>query len=197
MDASALIALWETRLPGSRPIAHELRYDLHHRWVRFHSLPESKRYPENEAECTEVHLRYVTVLAELIAETDRTLAQDVLVITASWSGTANPIRRHRYVRRAIQATYWRSVLEAKADDGEEWWIHLYVSHVRVHSPSMTRLLRLVADDRTDGVIITDLDLAWLYLPYDGGADVIAPTDLIRDDLWRSHQDWLSVHPSGM
>jgi hypothetical protein len=62
---------------------------------------------------------------------------------------------------------------------------------------MSRLLRLVADDRTAGVIITGPDLNWLYLPYDGGADVIAPTDVIRDDLWRRHQDWLSTHPTGM
>lgn len=197
MDVSALTASWEERWPESRPIGHELRYALFDRWVRFHSLPESKRVPDSEAEYAEVYRRHVTVLTELIDGTQRSLDQDVLVITVSWSSTGKPVRRARHLRRRLKATYWRSILEDQADDGEEWWIHLFVSNVRVASRSMSRLLRLVADDRTAEVIITDPDLTWLYLPYDGGADVIAPSDVTRDDLWRRHQDWLSTHPTGM
>ncbi|WP_455550625.1 DUF3885 domain-containing protein [Actinomadura geliboluensis] len=34
-------------------------------------------------------------------------------------------------------------------------------------------------------------------PYDGGADVIAPTVQDRDALRRGHADWLSARPSGL
>ncbi|TQS31246.1 hypothetical protein FLW16_00640 [Microbispora sp. KK1-11] len=41
------------------------------------------------------------------------------------------------------------------------------------------------------------DLRWLYHPYDGGADVIAPTRTERDALKERHRDWLSAHPLGL
>ncbi|MEU8122197.1 hypothetical protein AB0C21_26120 [Spirillospora sp. NPDC049024] len=59
------------------------------------------------------------------------------------------------------------------------------------------MLRDVADDRLPHVIIAPLDLKWLYHPYDGGADVIAPTVHDRDVLKTCHADWLPAHPAGL
>jgi hypothetical protein len=50
IEVGALTELWRRRWPDSRPVADELRDTEHKRWVRFHSLPESKRYPDDEAE---------------------------------------------------------------------------------------------------------------------------------------------------
>lgn len=41
---------WDSWLPGCEPIGHHLRRAFAERWVRFHSLPGSKRYPESDAE---------------------------------------------------------------------------------------------------------------------------------------------------
>jgi hypothetical protein len=46
------------------------------------------------------------------------------------------------------------------------------------------------------VLITDANLRWLFHPYDGGMDVIAPTTADRDALRDRHRDWLSKHPQG-
>ena len=53
------------------------------------------------------------------------------------------------------------------------------------------MLALVADDRTAGMIVASPSLAWLYHPYDGGGDVIAPSEAARDQLAAEHEDWLS------
>lgn len=45
-----LLRLWEQRWPDCPPLAHELKSSYEDRWVRFHSLPESKRYAETEDE---------------------------------------------------------------------------------------------------------------------------------------------------
>ena len=55
----------------------------------------------------------------------------------------------------------------------------------------------VADDEISYAIIAPLDLRWLYHPYDGGADVIAPTAYEHDVLKGRHADWLSAHPAGL
>ncbi|MEV0349322.1 hypothetical protein AB0H88_26390 [Nonomuraea sp. NPDC050680] len=59
------------------------------------------------------------------------------------------------------------------------------------------LLRAVADDDCASVIIMDTDLRRLYLPYDGGADVILASPQERDALKNAHADWLSTHPLGL
>ncbi|WP_436939106.1 DUF3885 domain-containing protein [Streptomyces sp. SudanB66_2053] len=50
--------------------------------MRFHSLPNSKRYPENESEYAVVLKRYNTVLDELFA------GGDVYVIIPVWAAEA-------------------------------------------------------------------------------------------------------------
>lgn len=48
----------------------------------------------------------------------------------------------------------------------------------------------VANDMTDGVILTDAACTWVFHPYDGGAVVIAAGAEDRDRLATAHADWL-------
>ena len=82
-----LARLWRERHPSVPPVAHTFRGVFADRWVRFHSLPESKRYPESEDEYAIVLHRYNTVLDELFA------GQEVFVVTSDWSPTADGTRR--------------------------------------------------------------------------------------------------------
>jgi hypothetical protein len=68
------------------PVGYKLRDAYRDVWVRFHSLPESKRYAEDESEYTVVLERYNTVLAELFAGTN------VYVITPLWTTEAELLR---------------------------------------------------------------------------------------------------------
>ncbi|WP_443611862.1 DUF3885 domain-containing protein [Acrocarpospora catenulata] len=45
-----LSARWQANWPDCPPVAHELKRFYASRWVRFHSLPESKRYADTPAE---------------------------------------------------------------------------------------------------------------------------------------------------
>lgn len=58
---------------------------------------------------------------------------------------------------------------------------------------MDQLLKLAADWKTSDVIIAPPSLLWLYHPYDGGADVIAPSSTARSELVAKHGAWLSSH----
>jgi hypothetical protein len=60
-----LSKFWNSEFDNFAPEAHNLKYEYKSRWVRFHSLPESKRYPENEDEYLEVLRRHIVVLQEL------------------------------------------------------------------------------------------------------------------------------------
>ncbi|MFZ3566783.1 hypothetical protein ACNYS0_07350 [Streptomyces sp. BH034] len=54
--------LWQQHWPNCPPVGYKLRDPYRDLWVRFHSLPESKRYAEDESEYAVVLERYNTVL---------------------------------------------------------------------------------------------------------------------------------------
>lgn len=50
MSDDDLSVLWQQQWPGCPPLADTLKHAYRDRWLRFHSLPESKRYPDHDAE---------------------------------------------------------------------------------------------------------------------------------------------------
>ena len=90
---------------------------------------------------------------------------------------------------------WRSFVDP--EDPEAGAINLFVSRIENSPVALDPLLRLVADFVTTDVILTTPDLDWLYHPYDGGADVIAPSREVRDDLAKRYAGWLPTNPSDL
>jgi hypothetical protein len=74
--------LWDERRPGRSKLPYKLRA-ARNRWVRFHTLPGSERYPETEAEYGIVLARHNTVLAQLVT------GPSVFVVTAGYSDNSN------------------------------------------------------------------------------------------------------------
>ncbi|MFB8783092.1 hypothetical protein VSS38_25695 [Streptomyces albogriseolus] len=181
-----LTELWQQRWPGCPPVGYKLRGPYRDVWVRFHSLPDSKRYAEDESECTVVLERYNTVLDELFA------GADVYVITPLWTTEAE-------VPRSQAVTgYWQSLLvEDDPDPAFRTYCHLFVARRPWRRGCIDDLLRDIADDKVAGVLITDTRLLRIHHPYDGGADAFLATSEERDRVRERHADWLSRHPLGL
>lgn len=196
IDPRELRARWIRQWRDCRPIGHELRSCSGDRWVRFHSLPESKRYFESDTERHEILLRHNTVIDELVSRTDDS-GDTVLVVTCAWSGSSKPVPRDDAVHAASpHAVYWQSVLR-EADEDYESWTHLYVDVVAWQRGAIDDVLVLVANCGTADAFVAPMNLEWLYHPYDGGADVIAPSTARRDAIRDEHRDWLSQQPEGL
>lgn len=80
---------WDRCFPNCEPIGHHLRVAFAARWVRFHSLPGSKRYAENDAEYAEVLTRHNTILGELTH-----CGEKVVLVTTGYSESPVPSRSH-------------------------------------------------------------------------------------------------------
>ena len=184
-EVDSLTATWCTRWGGA-PIAYELRDRHADRWVRFHSLPQSKRYAETEDEYDIILTRHHCVLAELGAD-------DGLYVIAGYFEDAQARIAAAPAHRGAVA--WMTI---QPDERSFFAIPmtLYVSATSREPSALDPFLRAVADDKIAYAIIAPPDLRWLYHPYDGGADVIAPTAHDREVLKDRHADWLSAHPSG-
>jgi len=196
LDPAGLSSLWHESWPACPPIADWLKGAYPDQWVRFHSLPGSKRYADDEQEYAELLGRHNTILDELV-DLDFRTAGRLLVVTCQWSHSATPVRREADLDRLQpNALYWTAVCQE--DDGDfVSWRHLYVTELQWTRGSLDPILRYVVDDRTAGVMVTGLGLTWIYHPYDGGADVLLPTTAARDALRGRHAGWLSSHPAGL
>jgi hypothetical protein len=195
VDIAALDHAWNSSWPGCPPVAHQLRRRFPGRWVRFHTLPGSKRYATSEAEHAEIlrrHHRLLTALLKDAGSGDQTL----VAITCSWSATAQPTPRHPAVAATMpQAAHWRSD-DLAYEPGFHSWQHHFASRTGLGEPALDQLLLCVADDMTDGVIVTTTTCAWAFHPYDGGMDVFTASATARDRLAAVHAEWLPPVASG-
>ncbi|WP_234376979.1 hypothetical protein [Streptomyces sp. TP-A0356] len=184
---------WRERRPSSPPLAHRFRRAYPDCWVRFHSLPDSKRYPASEDEYAIVLDRHNTLLDELFA------GSDVLVVTMDWSDTPASlvIPPERRILHPDAVRWWTEPDRDDPDPAFHSYWYLYADRRPWHREGIDALLRAVADEAIAEVFLTDVGLRRLYHPYDGGADVILPTPAERDRLRHRHSDWLSPYPSGL
>ena len=192
MTIEDLNEFWKLSLRGCDPEAHNLKYLFQNRWVRFHALPESKRYPEFESEYQEILFRHNTVLRELNG-----LSNKLTIILPEYSEEREP----RSLERALQilfpeTEFWCSLVRYDRGEKEEFFWHLYAAIVQYSGRELNGLFRLVANDEVRNVIVVSLRSQSVFHPYDGGTDIILPTTAARNQFKRKHIQWLSKHPDG-
>jgi hypothetical protein len=190
-----MLTNWQQWFPDCEPISYHLRARFRKRWVRFHSLPESKRYPENEAEYATLLERHNCVLGELAQH-----GETVALLTTGYSETLEPMRSYDDLLKFDPlAVPWRTVaMHQKEDEVHDpnFW-HVFVSEWTWTPGTFDPLVRLIADDVIANVMIVALDGEWLLHPYDGGMDVILETREARGRLKSRFREWLSARSDGL
>ena len=180
---------WEENFGEFEPLAHEFKHAFTKRWVRFHALSDSKRYPETENEYQEVFARHNTVLAEINPS-----GSDFLVVLGEYVECDIPSKpADKLVDIVPESEYW-CTLDQLEECGTYW--HLHVAKIKQGSEELNKIFRLVAKDEVRNIFIISMDSKVVFHPYDGGADIVLATKEQRDELKYKHQDWLSKHPEG-
>ena len=152
-------------------------------WLRIHSLPESKRYPETDAERETVFKRYSRFGSALLGE-----HAQCLVIRSSFNGA--PLNPEWMPDLAWTPTH--RVFEDTDNIWDSW-----MAHTTWDAEIFRELLLAIADDRERHVALLSLATDCVFVPYDGGADGFSfDTDLLRrisDEV----APWRSAHPRGL
>lgn len=160
------------------------------RWVRFHSLPESKRWPDTRAKI-ECCLARFNAVADAVIPPEA----EFFLLTRSWSEGRAPRPRSRDLEAADPTgAFWRSIRSDPDDPGS---LHLFASRRRWRAGELDPVIRLTAEDATWGVSLIPPSGGWRLHPYDGGLDVELPTTAARDHLKARFSCWLSSHPKGL
>ena len=175
---------WRTFFGEQVPIAYLLRPRNADTWFRVHSLPESKRYPEDEAEMREVLRRHNAIVGDVLGEN----AECALFFPEYGQRKLLPI-----LPLVASATifYHYENTEEGADIIQmaiqvDWEAHQFDS-----------LLRMVANDEIRYISWMNLESGEVLAPYDGGADLFLSSTRRRDELRARYADWTSRHAEGV
>lgn len=187
------VEIWTTYFPRLAPVGHVLRKALPNRWLRIHSLPQSKRYPESDLDYSELLTRHYSVAREILGE-----GGDALLFVHAYG-------IEKDLREAYGDVAWAHGL--RLDEvpvttfppvgGEDMPITTAGCSIRWASGAWDALLRDVAEWRFPSVVLLNPESGEVYAPYDGGADTLLADSNRVEALKIQWAAWLSTHPNGL
>jgi hypothetical protein len=164
------------------PVSFIMRKAISDFWFRIHSLPESKRYPEDQAEW------------DILFERHRTLTDEVLV-------EGGPCRVHYtlfgdagFPEDLLPSLYWSEIRPQSYSDDET--LYTQTAETVWNFDAFKPWIRRRADDDLGWISFHSLDTDAIYSPYDGGADIFSLDPAFLTEIRSRFSSWKSPHPSG-
>ena len=157
------------------------------RWMRIHSLPGSKRYPETESEFATILGRHNAVV-ELVIGTD-----ECVLVGYDFAGSDGLPAGHALAAWLPDAP---PVMRLAAEDDDAEPVSLFAGRGAWYRGMLDGPLRAVADDELR-LLLMNWDTGAMFAPYDGGADVLWSSEAERDRARDVFSGWLSPNPSGL
>jgi hypothetical protein len=190
-------SLWATRYSKTIPISHFFRHDYSNRWFRIHSLPESKRYPENDAEWRILLSRQNSIITDILGDNSK-----IVMVTGKYYQEGqgdldsindfNPMKQFAFVQMADIDLH---KLRPKEHEQGEMYRPMFCESVWIRDDHDT-LLRDIAKDSVR-IFFVALKHDTVAAPYDGGIDFILKDSEMRDKYKNKYRDWLSERKDGL
>ena len=180
--------LWHDRFPWTPPVGYRLRENVPNRWVRFHSLPRSKRYPDTAEEFDTVLGRANALADQLFEEGDRfwLVASRPEQVPNAESFDVEPFTLTRF--NLPKVFTWEDAQES-VEDRLLWSSHAELLTWR--TAAYDDIFRKIADDDECAVIFATADLSSILAPYDGGFDLILANADDAFEIESKFNFWLS------
>ena len=188
-------ALWRHWYPGAPPVGFLLRDAYPERWVRIHSLPDSKRYATSEPEHAELRRRHNAVASDVLGDGSACALVIHQACDTRWS---RGLGRIAALTDGDLPRLGQLPSELWEDEGAVFDapMCLFGGGVTWQPDVFDGFVGAVADDKVRGLIV-ELDRGGVYAPYDGGADLFYPTEVERDAARTCFALWLSPLPEGL
>jgi hypothetical protein len=196
LDANLFRRFWEQNLGDCPPISYLFKYRLADRWFRFHSLPESKRYAENETEVAQLLMRQNAVLLDLIG------TGECILVSGNYSSSL-PLEKQCPALSNIEFQEFVKLSKQDFDpdkleaDEEPIYLSLFCAVHNLKSGSLDDILLCIADWKIVNFFVVNSARQRIFAPYDGGVDVILENAEKRDEFKAKYKDWLSSDPQGL
>lgn len=174
---------WRQHYGNAPPLSFALREAFPERWLRFHALPGSRRYPNSDADRTGILLRANTLASETLGEGACWLVQPGAPELGWPVETANSWSRYNL---SHIATY---------EHDEVAW-PAYTAPTSFRHGAYDDLLLDVAENRAFRTLWV-AENGHTFAPYDGGFDIFMNSRSDLDPMRSRHIKWLPDTPSGL
>lgn len=187
MQEKEFIDYWNLNYPDALPINYELKSVYPDRWFRIHSLPESKRYAENEFEYQTILDRQNTLINDLLGENTEIIISFGLYTSALSNDNNKKLTDFGEFDR-VQTIPLHVVNPTDYED--EYYFDIYIKVDNWLKNANNAILKAIADDEIRAMFICPSKNC-IIAPYDGGVDIIVDSTEKRDELKLKYKDWLS------
>jgi len=189
-------SLWAKRYPATAPISYLFKYDFADRWFRIHSLPESKRYANNDKEWEILLTRQNSIITDILGEDSK-----IILVTGEYHddespelhpiGEVNSIKEFKFIN--LDVIDLHKLLPNEYDPGR---IYRPMFHAdEWQKGKYDNVLRDIANDEVR-VSFVSVDSDTIVAPYDGGVDLILKDSQTRDSYKIKYRAWLSSREDG-
>ncbi len=175
---------WRAKFGALAPIGYELRGHWEPQWSRFHSLPDSKRYPQTEDEYSQLQRR-----ARAIANTLYAPGETVFAFHSTYTFDDIP---SALPPPALTELLGPSRAKFQVEGGEA---SCYTRAFALVWPfdRFDALVRHVADEEITMLSFVSPATRSVLCPYDGGFDLFTHTPA-PDALRKTFAEWQSERP---
>lgn len=182
-------AFWQSYFPDHLPAGFCLRKSLNGRWVRFHALPESKRYAESDTE-REILLHRANTLAEAV------IGDNEICWLVVGRPDDDPINNGEPAFETFDFNPAFTWSEAEDFDPLENMV-AHAAECQWNARRFDHLLLRVADFEEPILFWVSQTTRAIFSPYDGGFDIILPDPAQIAALKACHKDWLPDNLIGL
>lgn len=182
------IKWWRTNFGEIAPVGHVLRIHRQTDWLRIHSLPDSKRYPDTSEEMDEI-LRRNEVLASRLF-----IASEPIYIFRSIFH--NPDDNMQPAQLGYDSkNLFRAGVSPESPQDDDYFI-VAAETVSWPFPHFAEIVRNIANEDETMICFVSPASGNILCPYDGGLDSFT-TETLSKQLSRDFAIWLSLHPLGL
>ena len=196
MDANKFRRFWQQHFPDCPPVSYLFRYNLADRWFRFHSLPKSKRYAENETETAELLARQNTVLLDVVG------TGECVLVSGNYSSSP-PLEQECSALSNFKSQEFLKLSKQDFDpdelepNEESIYLTFFCGSHELKRGSLDDILLCIADWKIVNFFVVSCECERIFAPYDGGVDVILKDTEERNEFKSKYKNWLSSHPEGL
>ncbi len=174
----SFLSYWDKLYPETPPVNYFFKERLTKRWLRIHSLPESKRYAATKEEWDVLLCRQNRVISDLVNE------------NAAIKVVVNFIEIDNYLFKAFNFIN----IGVFTDMEREAVFQSFLFETTWQTNTLNPLLMMIAEDEMRAFIIAD---DCLIAPYDGGVDLIFKDGYTKGLYKEKYKTWLSKREDGL
>ena len=181
------ISWWRANFGEIAPVGNVLIMHRQADWLRIHSLPESKRYPDTPEEMDEVVRRNKVLASRLFS-----VGEQIFIFRS----ISHNLEDSMQLMQPSPDGHNLFRASASPDSPEDDDFFITVAEIASWPcPGFSDTVRNIADEEERMISFVSAATGNILCPYDGGTDSFTSATVSKQ-LSNDYATWLSSHPSG-